>query len=186
MSMKRRKLPKNKFKNLSEEDWKEANEITSATHWQRVVARALTPSEVKELTYEDYNKMYKKAIAYVNQVLLAHYADRADESRLSVLLKTSEYSEAVILDVVTELRLAGWDVRLGSRRRDDDEWLACINFLIPREQRILTEEQERRLDIKDAEEANKWMFLREAVQGVADLVDQGSQQTKDEVSKDEK
>jgi hypothetical protein len=181
-------LPRDKFKNLSEEDWKVANEITSATRWQEVLAhtqdRVLTPEEVKELTHEDYDHMYKKAVAHVNQVLMAHYADRADEPRLDVFLKTSEYAEAVVVDLVTELKLVGWDVGLGSRRRDDDEWLACIHFRIPREQRNLTEDQERRLDMKEAEEANKWRSIREAARSFADLIDQDSKQTK-EVNKDE-
>ncbi|AHJ87596.1 hypothetical protein Bp8pC_166 [Bacillus phage Bp8p-C] len=171
--MEKRKLPNNKFNNLSEEDWKEANEVTSANHWQDVLVnpphRVLKPEEVKQLTHADYAHMYKKAIAYVNQVLKAHYADRADESVLQIFLKNSEYSEAVVLDVVTELQTAGWNARLESAGREDRskpnnrECFAVIKIYIPREQRILTEEQERQLD-KDEENWRRAKALAALVQ----------------------
>lgn len=132
--------------------------------------KIVRPEEVKQLTHADYNLMYTKALAYVNQVLKAHYADRADESLLNIFLKTSEYSEAVVLDVVKEIKAAGWNARLESAGRKDRskpnemEWFAVIKIYIPREQRILTEEQERQLD-KDEEDWRRARALAAFVQG---------------------
>lgn len=189
--MEKRKLPNNKFNNLSEEDWKEANEVTSATHWQNLLVspqhRVLKPEEVKQLTHADYNQMYTQAIAYVNQVLKAHYADRADESVLNIFLKTSEYSEAVVLDVVTEIKAAGWNASLESAGREDRskpnerELFAVIKLYIPREQRILTEEQERQLD-KNEEE---WRRMSSLAAFVQETLLRGSGMVKEEDKNEE-
>ncbi|AII28136.1 hypothetical protein LD13_gp213 [Bacillus phage Bobb] len=168
--MEKRKLSNNKFNNLSEEAWDESNEVTKETREGDPSSKSLsdllgevgflstksnnepriiTPQETKQLSGVDYEPMYRKAMEYVNQLLLVHFADQADRGKTEFYLNHDEYSVQVIKHVIEEIKTAGWSVRSDSIRPGDN-WVTRIEVFIPREYRVLTEEQEKELDMIEA------------------------------------
>ncbi|WNO29771.1 hypothetical protein [Bacillus phage SDFMU_Pbc] len=165
--MEKRKLPNNKFNNLSEEDWKESNEVTKETREgdpssksisdllgeagfpnirSNNEPRIITPQETKHLTGVDYEPMYRKAMEYVNQLLLVHFADRSNQGQMEFYLNHDEYSVQVINHVIEEIKTAGWSVR-SVDISPSNRWVTRIELFIPREYRNLTEKQEKELDM---------------------------------------
>lgn len=177
--MEKRKLPNNKFNNLSEEDWKEANEVTKETREGDPNSKSLsdlleevgflstrssnepriiTPQETKQLSGVDYEPMYRKAMEYVNQRLLVHFADQAARGKTEFYLNHDDYSVQVIKHVIEEIKTAGWSVRSDSIRPGDN-WVTRIEVFISREYRVLTEEQEKQLDMIEEFQKARIAFL---------------------------
>ncbi|AGB62644.1 hypothetical protein [Bacillus phage phiAGATE] len=165
--MEKRKLPNNKFNNLSEKAWEESNEVTKETREGDPSSKSLsdllgevgfpnirsnnepriiTPEETKHLSGVDYEPMYRKAMEYVNQLLLVHFADRANQGQMEFYLNHDEYSVQVINHVIEEIKTAGWSVR-SADISPSNRWVTRIELFIPREYCNLTEKQEKELDM---------------------------------------